>query len=443
MFELTKEVVRPIPKYIVKLIKEKDSEFYKSNYIFVRYYTYFTKFKKELLQVIVAVKSKGKSWYCKQVVIKSLHSLNCLIKDINLSSMAGYIVGWYAEGLSKKEKWFEDGKWYEVNDKYYNLISDPVNKDFILKMEKYKYSAVDKYTYSDVMNYLKLYEKYPQAEYLVKMGLSKFATSKKILALVGKDKGFRNFLIKIKDEVQEQEKEYYISSIIQAYKDNIDLNYSQRYQYFLKSIMRDDYFKKVKNVFEDKLEKLFDYLDVQKTNCYSYIDYLKACEYLGLDMSLDKNRVPHDFNKWHDIRIDEYTTAKMKEDKKKRREFYKKFSEVAKKYSLLERNLDDDYAVLIAKSPSELIKEGSKLNHCVGKMDYDQKFVREQSLIFFVRVKESLEKPFVTLEYSVKLKKIFQCYGKEDIIPEKSVLDFVNKKWLPYANRKIKKLCEV
>ena len=73
-------------------------------------------------------------------------------------------------------------------------------------------------------------------------------------------------------------------------------------------------------------------------------------------------------------------------------------------------------------------------------MGYDQKFAREESLIFFIRTKEQPDIPFVTIEYSPKQKRVLQCYGDHDTKPDDGVMEFVNKKWLPYANRKIKKL---
>ena len=71
-------------------------------------------------------------------------------------------------------------------------------------------------------------------------------------------------------------------------------------------------------------------------------------------------------------------------------------------------------------------------------MNYDMKFIREESLIFFIRKKENKETPFVTMEYSLKSKQILQCYGENNKKPEKEILDYINNKWLPYANRKIK-----
>lgn len=185
---------------------------------------------------------------------------------------------------------------------------------------------------------------------------------------------------------------------------------------------------------------LLRYISEKDISLPSYSDYLKACVYLGLDMSLTKNRFPRDFRRWHDIRTDEYRTAMALKDAELRKELYAKFGTVAEKYLSLQKSGKDAFVVVIARSPQELIYEGDILHHCVGRMNYDRKFVREESLIFFVRDKVSPDVPFVTLEYSPERKKILQCYGERDSKPSDSVLEFVHKKWLPYANRQLKKL---
>ena len=144
--------------------------------------------------------------------------------------------------------------------------------------------------------------------------------------------------------------------------------------------------------------------------------------------------------RWHDIRIDEYHTKRAYEEEQAKKELYTQFSNIANKYLTLQRNLKDDFVVIIAKSPADLLFEGERLNHCVGRMNYDKRFIREESLIFFIRNKNSIETPFVTMEYSLKDKKILQCYGEHDSRPDEKVLDFAYKVWLPYANRKIKKI---
>lgn len=95
---------------------------------------------------------------------------------------------------------------------------------------------------------------------------------------------------------------------------------------------------------------------------------------------------------------------------------------------------------IIAKSPAELITEGDALHHCVGRFNCDQKFVREESLIFFIRSKESPNTPFVTVEYSPSRKAVLQCYGDHDSKPDDTVLHYVHDIWPPYANKTLKKL---
>ena len=140
------------------------------------------------------------------------------------------------------------------------------------------------------------------------------------------------------------------------------------------------------------------------------------------------------------MRIDQYRTAKALKDAEERKELYAKFDAIAEKYLPLQKNGKDAFVVIIARSPQDLIREGDILHHCVGRMNYDQRFIREKSLIFFVRNVETPDTPFVTVEYSIKNKKVLQCYGDRDSKPSDNVLEFVNKKWLPFANRQLKKI---
>jgi hypothetical protein len=202
-----------------------------------------------------------------------------------------------------------------------------------------------------------------------------------------------------------------------------------------------DNFAEIKEMLDNKeIPTFVNYLSKQKIDAYTYTDYLRACNFLGLDMSENKNRYPHNFKRWHDIRIDEYHSKQAEIDKQKRKELYEQFESVSTKYEALQRQLKDDFVTLIARSPQDLINEGEILHHCVGRMGYDQKFAREESLIFFIRTKEQPEIPLVTLEYSPKTHKILQCYGDHDSKPSEKIMTYVNDIWLPYANRKIRKL---
>ena len=80
------------------------------------------------------------------------------------------------------------------------------------------------------------------------------------------------------------------------------------------------------------------------------------------------------------------------------------------------------------------------LHYCVGRMNYDQKFAREETLIFFIRIKENPTLRSLRLSIRQAKKRVLQCYGDHDSKPDDCVMEFVNKKWLPYANRKLKQL---
>ena len=433
------EKIKPIPKYIQKEIKLYDDQLKTAPFGRTRFYAYFTKNDGELVKVTLAVREYKKQWYCKPVVVHGIHSDRCFGKDIKFTYIAGYTVGWHDRGLSKYPDWYESKDWGWANDNSFDPYAPIVNRDYILQhFPEYKYSAVDRYTGIQVFKYLRLYEKFPQIEYLTKLGLHNIAMSTQILRLCGKDKKFRKWLAKNRQDIVLSN--YYVSSIIKAYKTGKHIyeinNFAKRKIKFDHADQMDN----VKALVKKEIGKFLDYIEKQNTNFYSYRDYLNACEYLGIDMTEDKNRYPHDFKHWHDIRIDEYNTAKAMKDEQERKEFYDKFAAVASKYLGLEYDKKSVYIAIIAQKPSDLIREGEELHHCVGRMGYDQKFAREESLIFFIRTKEEPDKPLATVEYSLKNHSVLQCYADNDSKPNEDILNFVNNKWLPYANRKIKKL---
>ena len=432
---ITEKNIRKIPKYMLEKIKKTDSMIYPKPNGKTRFYKYFTKYKNELCEVLVAVRNKYKKWYCKQVVVHGIHNDKCYLQDIG-RTMGFYLVGWYREKLSNYSHWY-DYDWGWQYDKYFNLDAPIVNLEYVLQMPQYKYSAIDKYVYNDKINYLRNYEKYPQCELLVKAGLSKFIYSKILLKQCVKDKKFCKWIYANKDELKNG---YYINSIIRAYKQNKNIKEVYLQDYYKQSFARNDNDGTLKMVFQNDIDNFVKYLIKQNIDAYLYRDYLDACLYLQLDMSLPKNRYPHDFKRWHDIRIDEKHSKEAELDKEKRKQLYKQFSKVSKKYLTLQRDMKDKYITLIAKSPADLINEGNKLHHCVGRMGYDQKFAKEQTLIFFIRLKDDKDTPLVTLEYSLENHKILQCYGDNDTKPSDEIMNYVKRKWLPYANKKIRQI---
>ena len=428
------EKIKPIPKYIIKLIQKKDHIFYPSQSGNKRFYSYLTKNDGELVQVTVCCRNRSGKWYCKQVAIHGIDSKFCFVKDMYFTNLAGYIVGWHEEGLSKHQSWYERG-WGWAEDKYFSPFAPLVNIEYALQIDEFKYSAVDKHVGDNAIKYLRMYRQYPQMEYLTKLGLHHYVMSRQILALAQKDKGFRRYISKNALYIN-RPNGFYVQSIIKAYKTGGDIDDIDRQEKMIKDLYKQEYYNEIKEIFKGKLTNLVDYLYNQEISSRLYIDYIRACKGLDLDLTEERNLFPRDFMHWHDVRIDENRTKQAIDDAEKRKDFYCKFLHISTKYFSLEHQ-NGTFAVVIAKSPAELINEGDVLHHCVGRMGYDQKFTREESLIFFLRNVNDLNKPLVTIEYSPKTKKILQCYGEYNSMPNENVLDYINKQWLPYAKQQL------
>ena len=439
---MTEKDIKPIPKYILRMIEREDKKEYPQPSKQLRFYAYLTKYRGELVKVTVAVKHYRKKLYCKAVAWHGVHSPVCFVKDLEYCycGSMGFRVGWYGEGIQKERRWYERGVCW-AKDCYYDPWAVLVNPSFVDKFPEYTYSAYQLYHGDKLLKYLRLYELYPQLEMLMKSGLGMYYDSITILNRIGTDKAFCKWLIRNKQELTASPFPFYIETVMQAYKTGQPCKEIQAFLSRKKCFEREMDYKPIRRLFRgQKLKEFFRYIDEQKITPRLYLDYLKACEHLQLDMSLPQNRLPHNFMRWHDIRIDQYATAQAKASEAANRDLKKAFGEVAQKYSVLQHDKRSAFICVIAKTPADLVREGEFLHHCVGRMNYDQKMIREDSLIFFVRLKAQPDTPLVTVEYSLHTHKILQCYGEHDHKPSDDILHYVNKVWLPYANKHLKQI---
>lgn len=449
---LDRNYIKPIPKTIIAAIKREDKKHHKTPCGNSRCYSYLATWHKELVKVTVAVKHYKEKWYCKQVAVHGLRSENALVKDIEYFTIAGYVIGWHDMKACSRKKYWEDGIWYSCNGKYFDLYAPCVNLDYLERFPEYQYSEYKNAHYKEILSYLRLYEQFPEAEYLVKSGLKYYATSKTILKKMRKDKSFHKWLVAHKDNDMSAGK-YYCNAILHAYANNVPIKQADMLEYRKRHLVADYHGKDIvklaiKKGVKGEYERFFAYLDKHDISNYLYLDYIHACNFLNLDCYDDKIRYPKDFHRWHDIRIEERRVVEAEQErlrkekaKKEKEKLVSDFLIAAEKYlPLAEFSGDKHYAIFIARSPAELVKEGNALSHCVGHNGYDKKMANQETLIFFVRKIDELDKPFVTLEYSLKSKKVLQCYAYRNTKPEEKVLKFVHKKWLPYANRQLKKI---
>lgn len=441
---MTAKDIRPIPNYIMKEIYKRDMKIEPWQTGIVRFYAYLTVWKKELVKVTVAVSTiRNKYWACKQVAVHGVHSEKCLVRDMEYNYFGhGFNVGWYTEELQSQPKRFEDGKWYPAGANYYDPYAPLINRGVVGKFPEYKYSAYQLYNGRDIINYLRIYEKYPQTEYLLKLGLGAYAENRSLLKKIAKDKTFRKWFAQHKKELAlPYGNAYNTTTILQAYKTGLPLKDVSHFLFRKKQFERKSGTAPIRELFHGwELKKYFDYIEKQNISDALYLDYLNACNHLGIDMSLKCNLFPKDFMYQHDLRVAQYAELKAIAEANQKQELMQRFCEVAKKYLPLQHNKRSAFICVIAKSPADLIREGELMHHCVGRMNYDVRFAQEESLIFFVRMKEQPDKPLVTLEYSLKTHKVLQCYATHNTKPNEDVLHYVNKIWLPYANKALKQI---
>ena len=79
---MTEKDIKPIPKYILRMIEREDKKEYPQPSKQLRFYAYLTKYRGELVKVTVAVKHYRKKLYCKAVAWHGVHSPVCFVKDL-------------------------------------------------------------------------------------------------------------------------------------------------------------------------------------------------------------------------------------------------------------------------------------------------------------------------------------------------------------------------
>jgi hypothetical protein len=120
---------------------------------------------------------------------------------------------------------------------------------------------------------------------------------------------------------------------------------------------------------------------------YDCVTYLRDYARMAIDVYGENyEKYPANLVEAHDETTAIHKTRQLNIDIKKFEETIDKTLEWKSK----------DFVVIYPKTPEEVILEGKKLRHCVGS--YIQSVVRGECKVVFLRLKENLEKPFVTIE---------------------------------------------
>lgn len=91
--------------------------------------------------------------------------------------------------------------------------------------------------------------------------------------------------------------------------------------------------------------------------------------------------------------------------------------------------------MVVPSEAFDLINEGKNLCHCVGS--YIERVANKESMIFFIREIDKIDKSYFTLEINPKNFQIVQCRGLHNITADDKILKFVHK-WQKEKLNKLK-----
>lgn len=144
-------------------------------------------------------------------------------------------------------------------------------------------------------------------------------------------------------------------------------------------------------------------------------DYVADCKILNMDVKREQVLFPKDLYTAH-----QNTTKQIKIKENKKYD-----AQIRKRARELEKNIfeKEGYLIRPAQSSLELIEEGTVLNHCVAA-HYTIPYANGDTNIFLVRKSSEPNKPYCTVE--VKDNKVRQAYIKDDKVPDKETLKFID-----------------
>lgn len=159
-----------------------------------------------------------------------------------------------------------------------------------------------------------------------------------------------------------------------------------------------------------------------------WMDYLKDCNELGLSLEDTAVLKPHDLQQAHQNII---AQLKIKADEELDKQMAK-LKEERKRYNFAAGG----FIAKVAENSTELIVEGKVLHHCVGT--YADKHAKGKCTIILIRRLEEPEVPFYTMEFVGPEKRIIQVRGNHNCGMTQEVEAFVEsyKKYLAELGKK-------
>ena len=347
---------------------------------------------------------------------------------------------WGNEWWSKRRSLYSKDYVMELNGYHVWLGLDRLEP--LLKDSWLKYSQLDAFFRltgaEDAFRYIELYQKHPQLEYIMKMGLWnivaeglecrsfrnifnwKGKTPKDLLGVpIGKgdmlalsalavDMNTFSLALYLKKNSR-----FSLVDLAQKRKELEQLSHFDTCEMF-------DTLKGYGVCSEETLKYILRQQQ-KKTRYYSirgvlidWIDYLQDCGKLGLSLEDTAVLKPHDLQQAHQNVI---TQLKIKADEELDKQMAK-LKEERKQYNFAAGG----FIARVAESSTELIVEGKILHHCVGT--YADRHAKGKCTIILIRKQEEPNVPFYTMELT-PAKQIAQVRGDHNCGMTKDVEVFV------------------
>lgn len=328
-----------------------------------------------------------------------------------------------------------------------------------LKNTVFRYSGLKEYDAQaqevNPIRYLQNYQKTPQIEMLVKLGLSEIvkginegrtgiivdASAKRLDALLGirrerikkliKEKGDACLLrvLQIEKSLDQHWTEEQVDHLRETGLDIAHIAFVLNYMTIQKLLNRIE--KYAGCAYETSCGRAVANI---RNTAIIYLDYLMMRERRGYDLHNTVYQQPRDLSAAHRQMV---TETNREEVKKRLEETEERYENIKKRYRSLRKEYcyeDATYLIRPARSAEEIVMEGRLLHHCVGGNGYLSRHNEGKSYILMLRFQKEPETPYITVEINPEQKEIVQWYGEKDTKPDREKI----QSWLDNYLKKLK-----
>lgn len=326
-----------------------------------------------------------------------------------------------------------------------------------------KYSAVEEfkrrltksnswasYKLSDMLRYFELYNKYPNIEKIIKIGLGELVYIKLEGGFLGRNINWRGkdvykMLKMNKGDLREitgsniNVTPMFLSlyQINVKYKQRLTISEVKDLEYI---VMYANYVEVLKKILKyTTITKAYKYINKQFKNrndkefssangvLTTWRDYLQDCKKLNIDLTIESNIMPKNLYNAHQNTIKQIKYNDDLEIMKKTKERMKELEKYKFQYEGL--------LIRAPKTSKEIIKEGKIQHICVG--GYAKRHADGATNILFIRKVDKPNEPFYTVEVNNN-NKVVQVRGKRNIEATEEVKKFMEVFKAEKLDKKIK-----